>query len=240
MGDVEPDHRHVEPGVEDALRGLGIGPDVELGRRRHVALGDRAAHQHDPLPARMPRSSAQRDVRQRAGRDERTVSGVDVLGEEVDGVLARPAREARGGSSGPSSPLSPWTCAATCELAHERPVGAGGDRHVRPARRARARGARCRSSSRASGCRATVVTPTSSTSGLASASSSAIASSWPGSQSRMIGVAHRGEYRVDLGRGRQRGLRAEARRGERAGGAGAAERLVARRGPRAARRAGRR
>ena len=37
---------------------------------------------------------------------------------------------------------------------------------------------------------ATVVTPSSSTSGLASASRSAIASSWPGSQSRRIGVAH--------------------------------------------------
>ena len=47
------------------------------------------------------------------------------------------------------------------------------------------------------------------TSGLASASSSAIASSWPGSQSRMI-VGHRREDRVDLVGRRQRRLRAGA------------------------------
>ena len=41
------------------------------------------------------------------------------------------ARRPRGGgSSGPSSPLSPWTCAATDGGAHERPLGAGRDRHV--------------------------------------------------------------------------------------------------------------
>ena len=39
--DVEADHRHVQPALEDAPRSLWIGPDVELGRRRHVALGDR-------------------------------------------------------------------------------------------------------------------------------------------------------------------------------------------------------
>src|SRR2546421_13036545 len=47
-----------------------------------------------------------------------------------------------------------------------------------------------------------VVTPTSSTSGLAIASSSAIASSWPGSQSRMIGIgATAQEYPLPGGRG---------------------------------------
>ena len=34
---------------------------------------------------------------------------------------------------GPSSPLSPWTWAATVSSRVERPVGAGGDGHVRPA-----------------------------------------------------------------------------------------------------------
>src|SRR6476619_5753326 len=40
---VEADHRHVERRVENGLRGLGIGPDVELGGRGHVPLRDRAA-----------------------------------------------------------------------------------------------------------------------------------------------------------------------------------------------------
>ena len=98
-----------------------------------------------------------------------------------------------------------------------------------PGRRTRARAGRSRSSCRASELPATVVTPTSSTSGEASASSSAIASSWPGSQSRRIGVgALRLSYRLQLGGGRQRGLRAEPRRGERARRAGPAQRLLAR------------
>ena len=49
---VEPDHRDVELGVEDDLRGLRVGPDVELGGRRHVPLGDRASHQDDPVDPR--------------------------------------------------------------------------------------------------------------------------------------------------------------------------------------------
>ena len=39
--DVEADHRHVDARVKTRLRCLGVGPDVELGGRRHVALGDR-------------------------------------------------------------------------------------------------------------------------------------------------------------------------------------------------------
>ncbi len=53
VGDVEPDHRHVEPAREHAPGGLGVGPDVELGGRRAVALADRAAHQDDPLGPRV-------------------------------------------------------------------------------------------------------------------------------------------------------------------------------------------
>ena len=76
---------------------------------------------------------------------------------------------------------------------------------------------------------ATVVTPTSSSSGEASASSSAIASSWPGSQSRMIGVGVMRASIASTSAGRSAATAARrARRGERAGGAGAAQRLVAR------------
>ena len=47
--DVQADHRHVDAAGEHARGRLGIAPDVELGRRRDVALGDRAAHEDDPL-----------------------------------------------------------------------------------------------------------------------------------------------------------------------------------------------
>ena len=70
------------------------------------------------------------------------------------------------------------------ELALERSIGTGCDRHVRRPTSS-STGARSSSSSRASGCRGRVVMPSSSTSGLASASRIAIASSWPGSQSRI-------------------------------------------------------
>ena len=48
-GDVEADHRHVEAAREHAVGRLRIAPDVELRRRRHVPLADRAAHQDDPV-----------------------------------------------------------------------------------------------------------------------------------------------------------------------------------------------
>src|SRR5215207_3985122 len=70
---------------------------------------------------------------------------------------------------------------------------------------------------------ATVVTPRSSISGLASARRSAIASSWPGSQSRIIGSA---KDLVHLVGGRKRGLGAGPGRRYRPGRACAAQRLV--------------
>ena len=54
---------------EDALRGLRVGPDVELGRRRAVALADRAAHQDDPL---RPRVGVQREQQRRCSSAARS------------------------------------------------------------------------------------------------------------------------------------------------------------------------
>ena len=52
MGGVQWDERHVpEPGPEDDLRGLGIGPDVEFGGGRGVARLVRAAHHDHPRDA---------------------------------------------------------------------------------------------------------------------------------------------------------------------------------------------
>ena len=91
------------------------------------------------------------------------------------------------GSSGPSRPVSPCTCTA---VRRSRRSGA-------PAPAATGMSLRPAISSVTSALRvvlssvwfpATVVTPISSTSGEASASRIAIASSWPGSQSMTIGV----------------------------------------------------
>ena len=75
---------------------------------------------------------------------------------------------------------------------------------------------------------ATVVTPRRSSSGLASASRSAIASSCPGSQSSRIGVGSltRAQYLVNLRRRGQRGLSAGPGGCDRTGGAGAAKGLL--------------
>ena len=98
------------------------------------------------------------------------------------------AAATRGGRSGPSRPDSPCTCAATSRCAHERRVGA----RVRPGCPQRPASSSTRSALAvvlsSVWLPATVVTPSSSSSGQASASRIAIASSWPGSQSRMIGV----------------------------------------------------
>ena len=126
--DVEADHRHVEAAREDALRGLGVGPDVELGRGRDVALGDRAAHQHDPLRLRLRVAREQeRDVRQRAGGDERRA--LDPLGEEVDRVLGRRLGLRRRQVGAVEARLAVHV-GGHARLAHERPAGAGGDRDL--------------------------------------------------------------------------------------------------------------
>ena len=116
MRDVEPDHRRVEPFDEDALRRLRIGPDVELGGRRAVPLADRAAHQDDPLGARVGMQREQQaDVRQRAGRDERQPCrrAADLVGAgSRRRAAARPRAKAAAGR-GRRGPDSPCTCAAT-------------------------------------------------------------------------------------------------------------------------------
>ena len=105
------------PAWKTRCGGLGVGPDVELGRRRHVPLGDRAAHQHDPLDVVA--------VRARRGSSATFVSGP--VGTSVTGSRAPTMRSTmkstacsssgatarRRAASGPSRPLSPWTCAAT-------------------------------------------------------------------------------------------------------------------------------
>ena len=180
VGDVEADHRHVDAAREDAARGLGVGPDVELGRRRPVPLADRAAHQHDPLAGGHPARARAGARRSSAARSARASPPPPARGSAARGTRRRARRGRRaagGGSSGPSSPLSPWTCAATERLAHER-VGRARPRPARPTgRRARAPSARSSVVFSIVWLPATVVTPSSSSSGEASASMSAIASS---------------------------------------------------------------
>ncbi len=71
--DVEPDHRDLQAAREDPTRRLRVGPDVELGSRRHVARADRTAHQNDPCDPRCKLGIAcqeKGDVRQRPSRNE--------------------------------------------------------------------------------------------------------------------------------------------------------------------------
>ena len=137
MRDVEPDHRHRQAAPEHAPRSLRVDVDVELGRRRHVPFGDRAAHDHDALEGRrLLRVTGQKegDVGQWADRDERDrpLGAEDVLGQEVDGVLrdrlALRLRERR-----PVEPGLAVNVVGDEELPGERPVGARGDGHVAPA-----------------------------------------------------------------------------------------------------------
>ena len=134
MGHVEPDHRHVEAAVEHPRGGLGIGPDVELGGRRPVALGDRPAHEHDaldPLDHLRVQGQQERDVGERTHRHERDRlgRGGEPLGHEVDGVRGhRPPTRRR--EVGAVEPRLPVHLARGLPLAHERARGAGGHGHV--------------------------------------------------------------------------------------------------------------
>ena len=259
VGDVEPDHRHGQAAPEDAPGRLRVDVDVELGRRRDVSLGDRAAHDHDALDVlrrlRVP-GQEERDVRERP-------TGTSVTGAVASRGCARrgsrpraarPGRPAARGSVGAVEAGLAVDVGGDEELAGERPIGARRDRARRPGRRTRGRAARSRSSSSSVWLPATVVTPSRSSSGLASASRSAIASSWPGSQSSRIGVgAHcRAGPEVSRLTSRTDGERAASTRLRRPGAtaahrpsasprprrrAGAPPRA---RGPRAARRRGRR
>src|SRR5689334_6387929 len=108
---------------------------------------------------------------------------------------------AGGGRSGPSRPVSPCTSAATWRARISgRAAPAATVTSGRPTwSRTRIAFAVVFSSV---WLPCVVVTPSSSTSGLASASSSAIASSWPGSQSRMIGIGAKArEYGLPAGGG---------------------------------------
>ena len=91
------------------------------------------------------------------------------------------------GSSAPSRPVSPWTCGAVCS-SRRSGLSAPGQTgmSVRPASSRTFNALRVVLSS--VWFPATVLIARSSSSGLASASRIAIASSWPGSQSMMIGV----------------------------------------------------
>ena len=75
MGGVERDEREVaEAGPDDDAGRVGVGPDVELGRRGRVPGLVRAAHDdraRDALDDARLEADGQRDVRQRPDRDER-------------------------------------------------------------------------------------------------------------------------------------------------------------------------
>ncbi len=227
MRDVEPDHRHRDPAAEHRARRLRVDERVELGGRRHVALGDRAAHPDDALEPRRARPGGARAGARRssaAPSGRATTSRLDQLGEEVDGVHAERLRR---------------------RLGQRGPVEAALAVHVRGDAQRRARAAasapaatgmsvRPASSSTLSALRvvfssvwlpATVVTPRSSTSGEASASRIAIASSWPGSQSMRIGMLTASASTSSAVGSED--CAPEPRGGERAGDAGAAQRLVA-------------
>ena len=143
----------------------------------------------DPLRRLRGAGEQERDVRERPDRDERDRLGGALRRscEEVDRVLLAAASPCAGGQVGPVEAALPVHLGRHASVADERAVGAAATgTSARPtSSRTRIAFAVVLASV---WLPATVVTPSSSSSGLASASRSAIASSWPGSQSRMIGI----------------------------------------------------
>ena len=151
-----------------------IAPPISTMRSRSDAAVERLARRWSAArPARAPSraSRGRRGSRRRSARPARR-RGPAARGRRGRSRRGRGRRRASSRTSGRSAPAATGTSVRPTSCEHAA--------------------ARCPSSCRASGCRASVVTPTSSISGLASASRSAIASSWPGSQSRMTGVVTAG------------------------------------------------
>ena len=123
--DVEADHRHVEAAREHARSRLGVGPDVELGRRRDVSL----ARSRRPS-ARSARRAAASGWR--ASRSATFVSGP--VGDERDRPVGATMRSARKSTA----------CSATgapCGRRQRRARRGRSRRGRRRRRRARARAA---------------------------------------------------------------------------------------------------
>ena len=197
VGDVEAGHPERDPRLEDDRGSLRVGPDVELGGGRGVARPERAAHQRDPgdpgaqrraPPAAAARRSSAAPSRRassapRAARrmrrhqlDRRHIQRPDRRFRQVGAVETRIAVE-----------LDRDPRRRAPAAGRRRP------RRARPCARARSgHGARFESSDRAARCPATVVIASNLSSGRASARTIARASSWPGSQSRMIGMVATG------------------------------------------------
>ena len=136
VGDVEAHHRQVDVGGEHAVRRLGIAPDVELGGGRHVALPDRAAHEHDPLDPRLDPGitrQQQRDVGERPDgyQRDRSRRRLQRRRDPVNGVslLRRPARRGQFGAFEAGLAVD---VGGNLQLAHERAIGPGGDGHIGP------------------------------------------------------------------------------------------------------------
>ena len=207
------------------------------------------------------RSSSEGDVRERARRHERDrARGSPRSSAAMKSTACSPSgARPGGGSAGPSRPLSPWTWEATVSSRSSGRVGAGGDGNVGAAGQVEHAEGVLPSSSRAVWLPCTVVTPSTLELGArereqqgdrvvvprvavdddrnAHACSIAIAGIRTRVERSVAGTP-RGEYRVDLGRGRQGRLRSRPRGGERTGRAGPRAATPRCRAPRAARRAG--
>ncbi len=137
---VEAGHHHRNAAAEDCGRGLRIGPQVELRRRRDVADGGAAAHDADALEqvgqVRLE-TQRQRDIRHRSHRDQhqfaRRAPGFanDRECRMLTGDAAVGLRHLGAVDAG----FAVKRLFLELRL-HQRPVGAGRDRHVQPRQRA--------------------------------------------------------------------------------------------------------
>ena len=231
VGDVEPDHGHVDPAREHARAASGSAQML------NSAAGVRFPSPIEPpistiRSGRASGASASSSATFVSGPvgDERdaAVAGADLLGEERRPRARRPARRRGGGRSGPSSPALAVDVRRDVALAHERPRRARGDRHVAAAgeleHAQRVRGRLLERLVARDGRHADAARPPARRARAGARSRRR----GPGSQSRTIGVGVTGAVsRRPRRRSAARAAR-RARRGERAGGARPAQRLLVR------------
>ena len=127
MREVERHDRHRDAAGEHGGRRLRVDVGVELGRRRDVAEGDRAAHPDDLARLRAAGEGG-RDVGQRPGGDEDRVRR-QLVEDQPDGT-ARVDGHDRFGQLGAVQARRAVDVGCDDQLADERPVGALRDGHV--------------------------------------------------------------------------------------------------------------
>ncbi len=136
LGHFERDHAEARLAVEDHCDGRGIGPGVELRKRRRIAALERAAHPHDLDVAQQLGVvlREQRQVGERPQRDDAAhAAGVEAVAQYLVRAPDGMAVECRDRNAAP--PVAAVEMRGFARLERDRPGRPASDRNPGPRER---------------------------------------------------------------------------------------------------------